>query len=118
MIQSIIYPDAGWLAPDGSYYPCSTGLGYNLHQYVAEEIVRDLYPEADLSRYDSYVAHYMFLWNEGYYKIDCAEIYGLRPPTAAQVATLLTLYYDPMARWINSHIHNEIGRFLVKHEAV
>lgn len=110
------YPDAGWLAPDGTYYPCTTGMEYKLHQEVAQEIVGALYPDAVIRDYQT--GYYTFLWSAGYYKVDVNEVYGLSAPTEAQIETLKLLYFDPMARWINTYVHNTIGIFLAEQGAL
>lgn len=90
----MIFPEVGWLAPDGKYYPCDmNGVDRSSMWYErkAWQCVNAFYPgELDM---DDYKAEpQTFLAEKGWLRTDVERLWFVHRPTRQQIGTLSRLY--------------------------
>lgn len=90
-LRPCIQGEAGWLAPNGRYYPVERTKGW-LHDQIAGQILEQLY-HLDSSAFadiadETSLACSEFLWDQGWVRVDYSSIFPERFLTFEQVKTL------------------------------
>lgn len=93
-LRPCIQGEAGWLAPNGFYYPVERTQGW-LHDQIAAQILEQLY-HLDSSAFadiadETSLARSEFLWDQGWVRVDYGSIFPERFLTFEQVKTLRQL---------------------------
>ena len=116
------FPEIGWLAPDGKYYPGERG-GNWLHMEVAEAIIREFFSDSiegdpmalpmSIKDFPPFTGVYAFLWSKGFVKVDMKEVYPDEDLPQAQIDTLFDLYSHKASGYL-SDMKESIRKTLVK----
>lgn len=89
---------SGWIAPDGSYYPCVGDPIYGEnHRFTAETILARYYPEQDLREIRNYGISGVQEWlvKNGWIRTDIEWTWMPEKPTAGQINTLKVIVATP-----------------------
>lgn len=115
-----LYPEIGWVAPDGKYYVAYDRTAEWLHYDIAIALVKAFHPEIDADDILEFnqMSYWRIMAQLGYVRVDIAMT-ALEndecdsQPTDQQFDTLFNLYQ--MKGWVVDSAPEGIRRFLVEH---
>ena len=119
MLNKVVCDEIGWLAPNGDYYPCTSGTMKN-HIETAREIIQEVFgldpdniPGDYPMRLDMTIGldgfkSYGFLFAQGYVRVDTESIEPQCPLTFEQLVTLSKMVRIDMRGGINHKLIQQV----------